>query len=82
MKTELLYFLNKLIGRGDEFLLKTMIRCETNMFFNHELELSGFWNKFPYPYVNSLKVRAFGNINFQLDKEISILEKILAEKTA
>ena len=76
MKTQTLYFLNRLIGRGAKFLLETMIRCETDEFFNHKLESEMFWSvNFPYRYVNRLKIRALAKICDDLKEEIRQMEK-------
>jgi len=81
MKTYLLYLLNKLIGRGEKFLLETMIRCETDQLFNHKLEMSSFWElNFPYSFINALKADALSEIIRREEKQISRLSKLLTEK--
>lgn len=75
MRTELLYLINCLIGRKDKFLLNTMIRCESDEFFNHRLDMNCFWSNFPYTYVNALKTRALSHICENIKREIEILTK-------
>lgn len=78
MKTYILYLLNKLIGRGEKFLLETMIRCETDKLFNLKLVMSGFWElNFPYSFINALKADALNAIIDREKVKISQLEKLL-----
>lgn len=68
-------FKNWLAERRFRKHVKIAKKCETNIFYQHKLELNNYWDALPFEYVNHVKYVALAELNEEMKAEIKEMAK-------